>query len=785
MSDWRLDGFTELGVLGTGAQGRVVLARRGGTGPFVAIKYVTGRTTRVPSRDEARLMASVDDAHVARLYELVEGPEGVALVMEAVEGVSLEALLREHGRLEPEAALLVLKGSLLGLAAAHRVGVVHRDYKPANVVVQGDGASKLIDFGIATPAGRGALTGTPAYMAPEQWSGEPAGPATDVYAATCVFFECVTGRPPFGGDGPMAVMARHATAPVPVEAVPEALRGLVAHGMAKDPALRPAEAAEFVRELEAAAAEEYGEDWERRGAVLLGAAATALVALFPHAVATGTAGTAAGAAGGGGSAASTSVASSMVGKGALSGGRVAGRVAGRGGGRAGGRAARHAGRLSRTQVLTTAVVASVAVIAIATVALVLRTLGDETTSPVTLTTPSPTSPAPASGTPSPGPSSPGPSSPAPSSPVPSTTPADPAPAAGSTSPAPDTSGTSAPPTGPPENGRVPGGVTPTPVVSTRPPPPPACPRVTRQPVSFGTVSVGEAARQAVPIAWNRCLDASGIRVAGEAFRRAATTCPPASGTSCTVTVVYSPTAAGTGAVGSLVIPDRNGTPAVTVPLRATAVSSDCFPYTSTRDLGDVPVGRSVSREFTYPWRECDAEGRMAVVGGGGQFAVTLTDCPPAGGTGDCGFTVRFTPRAVGAQSATMVIPSDTGGRAVSITLAGTGTGDDTEGEDPEGEEPGGEDPEGEEPEGEEPEGEGGDGEGTETEGAASATKPSSPGQDATPSPAPTPSPTPTPSPSPSPSPEPSTAKPDSEPSTAAPEPALQSAPQAKATPAED
>lgn len=76
----------------------------------------------------------------------------------------------------PEAALTVLKGSLLGLAAAHAVGVVHRDYKPANVVVQPDGTSKLIDFGIAVLTGQGSRAGTPAYMAPEQWQGGPASP---------------------------------------------------------------------------------------------------------------------------------------------------------------------------------------------------------------------------------------------------------------------------------------------------------------------------------------------------------------------------------------------------------------------------------------------------------------------------------------------------------------------------------------------------------------------------------------------------------------------------------
>ncbi|HEU5023404.1 MAG TPA: protein kinase [Spirillospora sp.] len=277
MDDWRLEGFTEIGELGTGAQGRVVLARRGDRGPYVAIKYVRAGAGRVPSQREARILAGVDDPHVARLYELVEGAGGVALVMEAVAGHPLAAVLARNGALPPEAALLVLRGSLLGLAAAHAVGVVHRDYKPSNVIVRADGASKLIDFGVATPAGTRSRAGTPAYMAPEQWGGEPASPATDVYAATCVFYECVTGRPPFEGDGPLALMAQHSADPVPLEEVPAPLRRLVEQGMAKDPGHRPRGAAEFVAVLEAVAGEAYGSGWERRGRLALAAPAVALL----------------------------------------------------------------------------------------------------------------------------------------------------------------------------------------------------------------------------------------------------------------------------------------------------------------------------------------------------------------------------------------------------------------------------------------------------------------------------------------------------------------------------
>ncbi|MEU8798669.1 serine/threonine-protein kinase [Spirillospora sp. NPDC048819] len=281
--DWRLADFTEDRELGRGAQGRVVLARHATAGTPVAIKYLAGADAGAVAglRAEAQMLGRLTSPYVARLYRFVESDHGAAIVMEAINGASLKDVLREHGSLAPEAALLVLKGSLLGLAAAHAVGVVHRDYKPANVVVRADGLSKLVDFGVAVLAGHGSSAGTPVYMAPEQWRGEPSAPATDVYAATCVFVECVTGRRPFAAAERAALMNQHLTAPVDTRDVPEPLRPLVLRGMAKDPAERPPGAAAFVAELESAAAAAYGTDWEQRGVRALAAAAVALAALFP------------------------------------------------------------------------------------------------------------------------------------------------------------------------------------------------------------------------------------------------------------------------------------------------------------------------------------------------------------------------------------------------------------------------------------------------------------------------------------------------------------------------
>ncbi|MFF4343687.1 protein kinase [Kitasatospora sp. NPDC001540] len=276
---WELPDYAHGRELGAGASGRVVLARHRATGTPVAIKYLLGdHPDQAAFRVEAELLATLDSPHVTRLHEYVEGPHGAAIVMELVEGVSLRDLLRAEGSTGPEAALVVLKGSLLGLAAAHRAGVVHRDYKPGNVLVTADGQSKLVDFGIAVRDGAGGtVAGTPAYMAPEQWAGRPASPATDVYAATATFFECLTGAKPYAGTTLMELAVQHTEAEIPDTLAPEALRPLIRAGLAKTPEQRPPGAEALVDELEAAAGAAYGADWEERGRRRL----AALVALLP------------------------------------------------------------------------------------------------------------------------------------------------------------------------------------------------------------------------------------------------------------------------------------------------------------------------------------------------------------------------------------------------------------------------------------------------------------------------------------------------------------------------
>src|SRR6202453_2662599 len=288
MPEWDVPGFTGLRTLGSGGFGDVVLAQHDGSGTLVAIKYLRQNLLSDAQftelcRAEAAVLASLDDPNVVRLYEYVESPSGAAIVMELVEGVSLREILSRQGQTTAEAALVVLQGSLLGLAAAHRRGVVHRDYKPENVLIDGAGASKLTDFGIAARAGDSPIpAGTLVYAPPEQFGGSPATPASDVYAATATFYECLTGRPPFTGDTAERLLYQHLSEPVPLEPVPEPLRPLVAAGLAKDPAGRPADGAALVAGLRAVAGQAYGPDWEDRGRSALAAAALLLLAaLWP------------------------------------------------------------------------------------------------------------------------------------------------------------------------------------------------------------------------------------------------------------------------------------------------------------------------------------------------------------------------------------------------------------------------------------------------------------------------------------------------------------------------
>jgi serine/threonine protein kinase len=210
-------------------------------------------------RCEAHHAAAVAHPGIAAVFDYGEvatadGAQPAAfLVMELVDGQPLSVLLAREGRLELGRSLDVVGQAAVALGAAHRAGLVHRDVKPANLVVRPDGVVKVTDFGIAQPLGsqeRGLL-GTAGYLAPEQATGQPVTPATDVYALGVVAYECLAGRRPFSGEHPLAVALAHLLRPPPPLPwdVPPAVARLVGQAMAKDPSHRPADATRFGHQL--------------------------------------------------------------------------------------------------------------------------------------------------------------------------------------------------------------------------------------------------------------------------------------------------------------------------------------------------------------------------------------------------------------------------------------------------------------------------------------------------------------------------------------------------------
>jgi serine/threonine-protein kinase len=199
---------------------------------------------------EARLAARLQHPNVVSVYDAGADDGRPYIVMECVEGETLSELLARRGRLPPEEARGLALQAARGLAHAHAAGLVHRDIKPQNLLLRGDGTLKVADFGIARAAEGTALTqagtvlGTAAYLAPEQALGEEVGPAADIYSLGAVLYELLTGRPPYEFDS-LADLAdkqrRHPIEPVRELApeVPRDLEAVVMRCLARNPAYRP------------------------------------------------------------------------------------------------------------------------------------------------------------------------------------------------------------------------------------------------------------------------------------------------------------------------------------------------------------------------------------------------------------------------------------------------------------------------------------------------------------------------------------------------------------------
>jgi hypothetical protein len=211
---------------------------------------------------EARLLASLAHDNVVRVHELalIEGRE--VIIMELVEGPSLQTVLAREGPLPQQRIIRIARGIARGLQASHHLGLVHRDLKPANILLAPGEVAKLVDFGLARTTSligvdraAFALVGTPDYMAPESVDPLAADSRSDLYALGCVLFEMTAGRPPHDGASPFAVLEAHQRAPVPtLPPTPERTPGLIAligALLAKSPADRPQSAAAVVERLDA------------------------------------------------------------------------------------------------------------------------------------------------------------------------------------------------------------------------------------------------------------------------------------------------------------------------------------------------------------------------------------------------------------------------------------------------------------------------------------------------------------------------------------------------------
>lgn len=227
-------------------------------------QYVHDPVFRDRFRREARAMAQLSHPNLVNVYDFSAQGESVFLIMELITGGTLRELLDERGPMPPHAAAAVMRGMLTGLAVAHGKGLIHRDIKPDNVLINSDHRVKLADFGLVRAAADAThstdqIIGTVAYLSPEQVDGSTMTCASDVYSAGIVLFELLTGRTPFAGETPLAHAYARLSQDIPapsslIGGVPKLFDELVATATARHPEDRFRDAAEFLAALEDVAA---------------------------------------------------------------------------------------------------------------------------------------------------------------------------------------------------------------------------------------------------------------------------------------------------------------------------------------------------------------------------------------------------------------------------------------------------------------------------------------------------------------------------------------------------
>jgi CheY-like chemotaxis protein len=252
--------------VGRGGLGMVYRALDRELGEQVAVKTLHPELVRDPGlierfKSEIRLARHISDKHVVRTHDFGERDGVYYLTMEYVEGITVRELLDTRGRLGVAPTLAIAVQLAQSLAAAHEQGVIHRDIKPQNLLLDAGGILKVMDFGVARLADRtsgltevGVLVGTPSYMAPEQLLGDEIDERIDLYAVGVVLFECLTGRLPFESASAVTLIARMLREEPPAPAllnpeIPPALGALVLRLLSKERERRPASALELRRLL--------------------------------------------------------------------------------------------------------------------------------------------------------------------------------------------------------------------------------------------------------------------------------------------------------------------------------------------------------------------------------------------------------------------------------------------------------------------------------------------------------------------------------------------------------
>src|SRR5215210_6486177 len=285
LGDFRIEG-----VVGRGGMGVVYRATQLTLGRPVALKVISSALAweegfRERFERESRLAASLDHPHVIPVYAAGEQDGVLYIAMRFVEGTDLRALIASLGRLEPARAVMLVSQVASALDAAHSRGLVHRDVKPANVLVTGSGEDEhayLTDFGLTkrsvSESGLtegGQWVGTVDYVAPEQLKGDAVDGRADVYALGCVLYETLTGEAPFPRENELAKLWAHISDPPPsvrelAPEVPQALAAVARRGMSKSPDQRYSSAGELAVAARAAAPTLTGPQPVATGALVAG-----------------------------------------------------------------------------------------------------------------------------------------------------------------------------------------------------------------------------------------------------------------------------------------------------------------------------------------------------------------------------------------------------------------------------------------------------------------------------------------------------------------------------------